>query len=113
MLYQGDGCDNLNQIYCSDDNNSTANDLTVGENYFIRVYSYTANELSNLTFDICVFTVPPPISTSTTLYTVDELVTDVLIDSECNQAFNVTYSTGSNFGSTNGIGYFEANCSSW
>ena len=113
VLYQGDGCDNLNQIYCSDDNNSTANDLTVGENYFIRVYSYTANELSNLTFDICVFTVPPPISTSTTLYTVDELVTDVLIDSECNQAFNVTYSTGSNFGSTNGIGYFEANGSSW
>ena len=113
VLYQGDGCGSLNQIYCSDDNNSTANDLTVGENYFIRVYSFTANELASLTFDICVFTVPPPISTTTTLYSVDELVTDVLIDSECNQAFNVTYSTGSNFGSTNGIGYFEANGSSW
>ena len=113
VLYQGDGCGSLNQIYCSDDNNSTANDLSVGENYFIRVYSYTANELASLTFDICVFTIPPPISTTTTLYSVDELVTDVLIDSECNQAFNVTYSTGSNFGSTNGIGYFEANGSSW
>ena len=41
------------------------------------------------------------------------MVTDVLIDSECSQAFNVTYSTGSDFGSTNGIGYFEANGSSW
>ncbi len=113
VLYEGDGCGNLNQVYCSDDNNSTANGLTVGDNYFVRVYSFTANELSNLTFDICVFTVPPPISTTTTLYSVEELVTEVLIDSECNQAFNVTSSTGIDFGSTNGIGYFEANGSSW
>ena len=113
VLYEGDGCGSLNQIYCSDDNNSTANDLTIGNNYFVRVYSFTANELSNLTFDICVFTVPPPISTNTSLYTVEELVTDVLIDSQCNQAFNITSSTGSDFGSTNGIGYFEANGSSW
>ena len=113
VLYEGDGCGNLNEIYCSDDNNSTANDLTVGNNYFIRVYSFTANQLSNLTFDICVFTIPPPISTSTTLFSVEELVTDVLIDSECNQAFNITSSTGIDFGSTNGIGYFERNGSSW
>ena len=113
VLYEGDGCGSLNQIYCSDDNNSTANDLTIGNNYFVRVYSFTANELSNLTFDICVFTVPPPISTTTSLYTVEELVTDVLIDSQCNQAFNINSSTGSDFGSTNGIGYFEANGSSW
>ncbi len=113
VLYEGDGCGNLNQVYCSDDNNSTANGLTVGDNYFVRVYSFTANELSNLTFDICVFTVPPPISTSTTLYSIEELVTEVLIDSECNQAFNVTSSTGIDFGTTNGIGYFEANGSSW
>ena len=113
VLYQGDDCGNLTQVYCSDDENSTANDLSVGENYFVRVYSYTANELSNLTFDICVFTVPPPIFTSTTLYTVEELVTDVLIDSECNQSFNISSSTGSDFGSTNGIGYFESNGSSW
>ena len=113
VLYQGDDCGNLTELYCSDDENSTANGLTVGENYFVRVYSYTANELSNLTFDICVFTVPPPIFTSTTLFTVEELVTDVLIDSECNQSFNITSSTGSDFGSTNGIGYFESNGSSW
>ena len=44
VLYEGDGCGSLNQIYCSDDNNSTANDLTIGNNYFVRVYSFTANE---------------------------------------------------------------------
>ena len=51
--------------------------------------------------------------TNTSLYTVEELVTDVLIDSECNQASNITFSTGSNFGCTNGIGYFESNGSEW
>ena len=113
VLYQGDDCNDLSQIYCSDANESVASGLTVGETYRIRVYSFTANELQNLTFDICVFTVPPAITTDAELYTVSELVTDVLIDSECSQAFNVTYSTGSDFGTTNGIGYFEANGSSW
>ncbi|MDB9712378.1 gliding motility-associated C-terminal domain-containing protein [Flavobacteriaceae bacterium] len=113
VLYQGDDCNDLSQIYCSDANESVASGLTVGETYRIRVYSFTANELQNLTFDICIFTVPPAITTDAELYTVSELVTDVLIDSECSQAFNVTYSTGSNFGTTNGIGYFEANGSSW
>ena len=113
VLYQGDDCNDLSQIYCSDANESVASGLTVGETYRIRVYSFTANELQNLTFDICVFTVPPAITTDSETYTVSELVTDVLIDSECSQAFNVTYSTGSNFGTTNGIGYFEANGSSW
>ncbi|HIE78676.1 MAG TPA: hypothetical protein EYP92_07690, partial [Candidatus Thioglobus sp.] len=113
VLYEGSQCDNLTQIYCSDADDSVANGLTVGNTYTIRVYSYTANQLDYLTFDICVFTVPPPITTSTTEYTVDELITEVLINSQCNQAFNVTYTTGTTFGSTNGIGYFEANGSSW
>ncbi len=42
-----------------------------------------------------------------TTYTVEELVTDVLINSPCADVFNITYSTGTNFGSSNGIGYFE------
>ncbi|WP_281756593.1 choice-of-anchor L domain-containing protein, partial [Neptunitalea chrysea] len=48
----------------------------------------------------------PPMSVSTTTYTVDELVTDVLINSDCAQVFNIQYSTGTNYGSVNGIGYF-------
>ena len=113
VLYQGDDCNNLTEVYCSDANESVAPGLTIGETYSIRVYSNGDTELQNSTFDICIFTVPPAITTDTETYTVDQLVTDVLIDSECSQAFNVTYSTGSDFGSTNGIGYFEANGSSW
>ena len=42
-----------------------------------------------------------------TTYTVEQLVTDVLIDSPCANVSNITFSTGTNFGDVNGIGFFE------
>ena len=48
-----------------------------------------------------------PINVNTTNYTVPQLVNDVLINTSCVNATNVTWSTGSNFGSTNGIGFFQ------
>lgn len=113
VVYEGTDCTNLTQLYCSDPNDSVANGLTVGSTYYVRVYSWTGAPLQDVSFDICVFTIPPPIYTSTDDFTVEELVQDVLIDSECNQVFNITWSTGTNFGSTNGIGYFERNGSGW
>lgn len=109
VLYEGADCGSLTELYCSDPNQSVANGLTVGNTYYVRVYSWTGNPLQDVTFDICVYTIPPPITTDDTTYTVDQLVEEVLIDSECSLVSNITYSTGTNFGSTNGIGYFEAN----
>lgn len=40
-------------------------------------------------------------------YSVPELVNNVLINSPCITTQNITWRTGSNFGSTNGIGYFS------
>jgi gliding motility-associated-like protein len=48
-----------------------------------------------------------PLSVSATSHTVPQLVNDVLINSPCVSATNVTWSTGSNFGSSNGIGFFQ------
>ena len=48
-----------------------------------------------------------PITVSTTSYTVPQLVNNVLINSPCVNATNVTWSTGTNFGSSNGIGFFQ------
>ena len=54
-----------------------------------------------------------PITVNTTTYTVPQLVQDVLFASgttnpSCVGAIsNITWSTGTNFGSTNGIGYFQ------
>lgn len=44
---------------------------------------------------------------NTDTYTVPQLVNNVLINSPCVEANNITWKTGSNFGSTNGIGYFQ------
>ena len=48
-----------------------------------------------------------PITVSTTNHTVPQLVNNVLINSPCVSATNITWRTGSDFGSSNGIGYFE------
>lgn len=48
-----------------------------------------------------------PINVNTTNYTVPQLVNDVLINTSCVNATNITWSTGSNFGSSNGIGFFQ------
>ena len=48
-----------------------------------------------------------PLSVSSTSYTVPQLVNNVLINSPCVNATNITWSTGTNFGSTNGIGFFQ------
>ena len=42
-------------------------------------------------------------------YSVDQLVEDVLINSSCAEISNIISSTGTNFGSSNGIGYFTGN----
>ena len=117
-IYEGDDCNNLTELYCSPAfGNPTviANGLTVGNSYLVRVYSTTANPLQDITFDLCIFTVPPPIYTSETDYTVEEIITDILANEnpDCPQISNITFSTGTNFGGTNGIGYFEANGSNW
>ncbi|WP_157499480.1 choice-of-anchor L domain-containing protein, partial [Flavobacterium beibuense] len=54
------------------------------------------------------------LTVSQSKYTVPELVKDVLIGVDCVGIENITWSTGPNFGQTdNGIGYFEANNSSF
>ena len=48
-----------------------------------------------------------PITVTTTGHTVPQLVNNVLINSPCVSATNITWRTGTNFGSTNGIGFFQ------
>lgn len=47
------------------------------------------------------------IQVDVTTYSVPELVNTVLINSPCTSVSNIQWRTGSNFGSDNGIGYFE------
>ncbi|WP_333600614.1 choice-of-anchor L domain-containing protein [Flavobacterium sp.] len=112
ILYSG-ACGTLTQLYCSDANSSIATGLVVGQTYYIRVYSYTATTGQTSTFNVCVGTIPPPIATNTYQYTTQQLVEDIFLNSSCASVSNVTSSTGTNFGSTNGIGYFNQNGSAF
>ncbi len=113
VLYSGDSCDNLTLMYCSDNNSSIAENLTIGQTYTVRVYSYTATPNQVVNFDLCIGTIPSPISVTDNQYTPLQLVEQILLDTTCANVSNVTYSTGTNFGSDNGIGYFEKNGSSF
>lgn len=115
VVYEGVDCNSLSQIFCSDPETNIVEGLTIGNNYYIRVYSETAESMQNITFEICVNV--PLFVANDTQYTVTELIEDVLIDvnPNCPQVFNVTSSTGIDFPdeNANGIGYFEANGSSF
>ncbi len=51
--------------------------------------------------------VAPDVMVDQCTYTVEELVTEILINNECADVSNITYSTGTNFDDENGIGYFS------
>jgi gliding motility-associated-like protein len=55
VVYSGT-CGSLTQLYCSDDNSSIATNLTPGQTYYIRVYTFTATGGQNTTFTLCVGT---------------------------------------------------------
>ena len=56
---------------------------------------------------LSTFAFSQAISVSSTNYTVPQLVNNVLINSPCVSATNITWRTGTNFGSSNGIGFFQ------
>lgn len=51
QVYSGT-CGNLTSLVCSDPNSSTVTGLTIGQTYYVRVYSYYST--SRNSFDICV-----------------------------------------------------------
>ncbi|MCZ8145159.1 fibronectin type III domain-containing protein [Flavobacterium sp.] len=59
VLYSGT-CGALTQIYCSDPNNSIANNLTPGQTYYVRIYSWTATPNQTSSFQVCIGTPTPP-----------------------------------------------------
>jgi gliding motility-associated-like protein len=109
VVYSGATCGALTQVACNLANNGTIANLTVGTTYLIRVYTDTATTGQFANFDLCIGS--PSLSLDNTTYTVPQLITDVLVNSPCAQVSNITWKTGNtnNYGSTNGIAYFQEN----
>ena len=85
--------------------------LTIGATYKIRLYNTNLADTSS--FSLCIVTFPPPIKVEQELYTVPDLISQVLINNPCAIVSDVTWSTGTNFGFSNGIGYFNQNGSNF
>lgn len=47
-------------IICSDPNGNNLTGLTIGNTYYIRIYSYTSTPGQTSTFDVCILPTPPP-----------------------------------------------------
>ncbi|WCO01530.1 choice-of-anchor L domain-containing protein [Psychroserpens ponticola] len=104
-VYEGT-CGAPVELYCSDANASVTPVLTIGNTYYVRIFSADSDSV-DYTFDLCIRPGSGNVLVDQTTYTPEELVIDVLIDSPCAQISNVTFSTGTNFGEDNGIGYFS------
>ncbi|RYY88778.1 MAG: T9SS type B sorting domain-containing protein [Chitinophagaceae bacterium] len=112
-LWSG-ACGTLTNLYCSDNNQSIAANLVVGQTYYIQVYSWTSDPSQTSTFNVCVGTIPPAITVTQNEFTPEQLIENILLNSSCAGVSNITYSTGTNFGDPfNGVGYFEKNGSSF
>ncbi|WP_298901354.1 choice-of-anchor L domain-containing protein [uncultured Psychroserpens sp.] len=105
-VYEGT-CDAPVELYCSPDTASLTPALTIGNTYYIRVFS-AGDDGVDYTFDLCIRPGTGNVSVDQDTYTVEELVVDILIDSPCAQITNITFSTGTDFGDVNGIGYFTS-----
>ncbi|WP_081988258.1 choice-of-anchor L domain-containing protein [Psychroserpens jangbogonensis] len=104
-VYEGT-CGAPIELYCSDADASVTPVLTIGNTYYVRIFSAGGDPV-DYTFDLCIRPGSGNVLVDQTTYTVDELIIDVLIDSPCAQISNITFSTGTNFGEANGIGYFS------
>lgn len=107
-VYAGDQCGSLTQVVCSDANSSTYASYIVGNVYKVRVYS-NASTPQVVNFNLCIRPTNTSITTNTTTYTVQQLVNQILVSSECALVSNITSSSQANFGGEPSIGYFDAN----
>ncbi len=57
-VFEGVDCDNLNSVFCSDALISTITDLTIGDTYYIRVFT-AGSTAESVNFDICVTALMP------------------------------------------------------
>ena len=88
-LWTGADCGSLTLVpgTCSDPNTSNPTGLTIGQTYYLRVYSW-ANATHNTTFNVCIGTPPPPPANDTCATAIPVDCTDVVTGSTANGATN-------------------------
>jgi len=111
------GCNGTN-ISCADNTvggspeSINLTNLVVGQEYFIRIYSYGGNGFRG-SYTLCITTPSSQVVSADNILTVPELIENVLFENSCVSISNINWSTGTNFGQANGIGYFYNNGSTF
>src|SRR5690606_29507791 len=60
VVYEGTTCGALTQLNCTTSTSPILSGLTVGNTYYVRIYSSTSVAPQLTTFDLCIGTPPPP-----------------------------------------------------
>lgn len=107
-VFSGANCDDLFFMSCINVNSTILENLVPGQMYKIRVWSAALLQ-TEINFEISVNNIHLPLVANTTQFTNEQLVTNILVNNPCVDISNITSSTGTNFGSVNGIGYFTNN----
>ncbi len=53
-------CGSLTLLNCEDPNTSYIHGLTIGQTYYVRVYTWSSSATTTSSFDICIYGVQPP-----------------------------------------------------
>ena len=97
-LYSGT-CGSLAEIACGTTESGNLYGLTPNETYYLRIF---ANPIENIS-EICIISLPTNIEIDNT-YTAEELVEDILVNSECIAVSNISTSATEGF---TGLAYFN------
>ncbi len=88
---------------------SMIENLIIGQKYYLR-FAINISVADDFLVKACIST-PHfiKVDASGNLYTVEQLVKEVLVKTDCDLVSNISYRTGTHFNNPNGLGYFEAN----
>ena len=112
VVFEGTDCNNLTEVTCGSnemdglDNNGIIEGLTIGNTYLIQMHDPWRVPETIASFEVCI-TTPISIIVDNTTFTPEQIVNNALVTEACTTIENITWSTGTNFGQDNGIGYFE------
>ncbi len=102
-LFSGD-CDSINHLTCITTNSQLVNNLNIGQEYYLRIYTTSTNANLYCNFNICISTLNPINVSSSSLNAID-YVNELINYNPCITITNATKSAGENAG-FNGISTF-------
>lgn len=103
-VYSGT-CGTLTQLVCSTIANNTFSGLTVGQTYYVRVWTLSTLPTTFATFNICVSTPPPPPANDDPC---NAILLTAAADGSCTyQTFTTQSATGSTIGTIPGCANYQ------